>query len=370
MPLRFRPNVLAMRPYSPGRPIEEVQRELGLDDVIKLASNENPLGPSPLAVAAIREAADKLHLYPDAATFELRQALGAHTGFPADQIVPGNGSDELLTLLGLILLGSEADEVVVGDPSFVRYDATAQLAPCKLIRVPLNSQMEMDLEAMAAAVNSNTRIIFLANPNNPTGTIFRKAAFETFLASIPDHVCVVMDEAYFEFAAHVPDYPNGLDFVHRYPNVVVLRTLSKAYGLAGVRVGYMVSSLEIADAVNRVRPPFDVNTLAQVGAVAGLKDEEYRRRSVEHNQKAIQRLSAALQQQGAKVFESYANFVLADMGEPAEPLFQALLRKGVIVRSGHVLGLPTCLRVSVGTDEEIERFVAALEAVMKEKATV
>ncbi len=369
MPPKIRPNVLEMQPYSPGRPIAEVQRELGLDDVIKLASNENPLGPSPKAVEALRKAADQLHLYPDAAAFELRAAISSHFNVAADQVVIGNGSDELITLLGQALILGPEDEVLVGDPSFVRYDAVAHVAPCRLVKVPVDAEMALDLEAMATKIGPNTRMIFLANPNNPTGTIYRKAAFDRFLSQVPESTTVVLDEAYCDFAMEEADYPHGLEYVATHPNVVVLRTLSKAYGLAGIRAGFMVASPEIADALNRIRAPFAVNALAQVAGIAALQDPEFLARSLSHNKKALATLSQALEAQGARVFPSYANFVLADMGEPAKPIFEALLRKGVIVRSGHVLGLPNCLRVSVGTDAEMVRFVEALEAVMQEKVT-
>ena len=359
--------MLQMQPYSPGRPIEEVQRELGLADVIKLASNENPLGPSPKVVEAISVAARRLSLYPDAACFELRTVIASTFGLNPDHVVVGNGSDELIGLLGQVLIQSPADEILAGDPSFVRYDAVACLAPCKLVKVPVDAELIIDLEAVAEATTPQTRIIFLANPNNPTGTIYRRAAFEKFLAQIPEHVAVVLDEAYCDFAAQEADYPNGLDYLAKHNNVVVLRTLSKAYGLAGIRVGFMVGSSELVDAINRARGPFNVNSLAQAAAITALQDHEYLQRSLAHNGKALKALSEALTAHGARVYASYANFVLADMGEPAKPIFEALMRKGVIVRSGHVLGLPNCLRVSVGTDEEVVRFVEALEAVMKEK---
>lgn len=367
MPPEIRPNVLQMHPYSPGRPIEEVQRELGLSDVIKLASNENPLGPSPKVVEAIREAAPRLSLYPDAACFELRATIARTFDVSADQVTVGNGSDELIGLLGQVLIQSHIDEILVADPSFVRYDAVANISPCQLVKVPVDGDLIIDLQAMAAAITPRTRMVFLANPNNPTGTIYRRVAFERFMSQVPSGVTVVLDEAYCDFAASEPDYPNGLDYLAQHDNVVVLRTLSKAYGLAGIRVGFMVASEIIVDAINRARGPFNVNSLGQVAAIAALNDADYLAQSLAHNAKALETLSKALTAHGARVYPSHANFVLADMGEPAKPLFEALLRKGVIVRSGHVLGLPNCLRISVGTDAEMVRFVEALEAVMKEK---
>lgn len=361
--LRIRSEVLAMQPYSPGKPIEETQREFGLSQVIKLASNENPLGPSPKAVEAIRSAVGQLHLYPDAAGYNLRHALAKKFSVPPDQILLGNGSDELLHYLGLIMLEGRQDEIVVGHPSFVRYEAAARLAGSKIIRVPLTADLRHDLPAMAAAITESTRMVFIANPNNPTGTIVTRTEFEDFLESIPRSVMVVMDEAYAEFAAHEPSYPTSLDYLDT-GRVVGLRTFSKAYGLAGIRVGYGWSSYDVADAINRARQPFDVNSLAQVAAIAALEDENFLTRTLEENRHSLSRIESAFRAVGLSCTPSYANFVCADLRQPAEPIFRALLEKGVIVRSGHVLGMPNHLRVSAGTRAESEQFAAALYAVM------
>ena len=361
----IRPNVLDMTPYSPGKPIDEVKRELGLERVIKLASNENPLGPSPLAVAAIKAAADQIHLYPDGASFSLRDALSKHYDLPLKQIIVGNGSDELIHLLGQLFLGWPDDEVIVGYPSFVRYAAAAGLADCRLVRIPLTSDMRLDLQAMADAVNSHTKLVFIANPNNPTGTIVNEQEVRRFLNAIPDHVVVVLDEAYFEFAEGAAGYPNSLDFVRSHPNVVGMRTFSKTYGLAGIRVGYAFVSDEISDAIDRAREPFNVNFMGQVAAIAALKDGDHLRQTVELNRRGLLRMEEAFAELGAKPFKSYANFIMADLGRPARPVFQALLERGVITRSGDVLGMPTCLRVSVGTDEEVTIFIEELTKILK-----
>ena len=360
----FRSNVLKMTPYSPGKPIDEVKRELGLTRVIKLASNENPLGPSPLAVAAVREAADQIHLYPDGSAHLLRQALSKHYNLPISQIVIGNGSDEIIHLLGQIMLGAAEDEIIVGHPSFVRYDAAAGLADCKLVRVPLTIDMRIDLVAIAQAVTPNTKLIFIANPNNPTGTIVSESELDALMASVPSSVVVVVDEAYFEFADGTPEFPNSLDYVRRYPNVVGMRTFSKTYGLAGIRVGYAFVSDPISDAIDRAREPFNVNCLAQVAAVAALSDINHLRQTVELNRRGLNRMNMAFLDLGATPFTSYANFIMADLGRPARPVFQALLERGVITRSGDVLGLPNCLRVSVGTDEEVGIFIEELSLIL------
>jgi len=369
MTLPIRPNVLRMEPYSPGKPISEVKRELGLDRVVKLASNENPLGPSPLAVEAVKKAAEEMHVYPDGAAFELKEAISAKFGIPGNQLLVGNGSDEIIHLLGLLFLGNEGDEMLVGFPSFVRYDAAAHLAPAKLVQVPLDADYRHDLPAMAKAITPNTRMVFVANPNNPTGTIVRKAEFESFLNDVPENVVVVLDEAYYEFAADEPDLPVSTDYLKQGRNVIGLRTFSKAYGLAGIRVGYGFAPAAVVDAYHRAREPFNVNRLAQAAGIAALQDDDHVRRTVENNRRGLDRLAGVFREIGAKPIESFANFAYADLGRPARPVFQALLARGVIVRSGEGLGNPTCLRVSVGTEEEMDIFETAMREVASELLT-
>lgn len=361
----IRPNVLGLRPYSPGRPIADVQRELGLSDIIKLASNENPMGPSPKAVEAMRRALSQVHVYPDAMSAEARSAIASRYDLPVSQLLVGNGSEELIALIGQVFIQSETDEIIAGDPSFARYETAASCAPCRFVAVPLDDELRIDLVAVANAITPRTRIIFLANPNNPTGTIFRKAAFEAFRQRLPDHVVLVLDEAYCEFAKSDPFYPDGLESLA--PNIIVLRTFSKSHGLAGIRAGFMVAAPEIIDAVGRVQAPFAVNNLAQVAIVAALQDDDHLHQTIELNARGRSRLTAALEGEGFRVYESHANFILVDVAEPAQPVYEALLRKGVIVRGGHVLGLPTCLRVSIGTDAEVDRFLEAFKSVTEAK---
>lgn len=364
----LRPNVLKMQPYPPGKPIEEVQRELGLTDVVKLASNENPLGPSPLAVEAIRNAAEKLHLYPDARAFDLVRAIADRYAISHENVLVGNGSDELIHLLGLVLIDSPNDEVIVGDPSFVRYDAAAYLAPCKLTKVPLDQQDRHDLTAISKAITKDTAIVFIANPNNPTGTIVGRKDLDAFVRDMPAHVTLVLDEAYVEFAEHDPEYKSSLDFVREDKRVVGLRTFSKAYGLAGIRLGFLFADEALVNAIHRAREPFNTNHLAQVAGLAALGDREHLRRTLENNARNRARIEDALREVGGKPVPSYTNFVFAEMGQPTEPIFRRMLELGVIIRSGHVLGRPTALRVSVGTDAETDRFIAALESAMREPA--
>jgi len=364
----IRPNVQGMRAYSPGKPIDEVRREFGLDRIIKLASNENPWGPSPLGVAAAQDALASANFYPDGAAYELRKALSDHHGVPIEQIVAGDGSDELIQLLGLTLLGSPDDEVVMGDPSFVQYASVAALAPCKLIRAPLDSEARHDLDAMAAACTAKTKIVFIANPNNPTGTVVDRVSFEAFLSRLPESAVLVLDEAYFEFArAYCDDYPSSQDYLS-HGRVVGLRTFSKAYGMAGMRVGYGFFPTWLADGVNRVRAPFNVNCMAQAAGAAAISDTAHLKKTIDGTREGLKKLNEIFSRVGAKVAPSFANFVWADLGQPARPIFDALLAKGIIVRPGDVLGNPNALRVSVGTPDELEMFEAALVEVMKAPA--
>lgn len=364
MSLPIRPSVLSMQPYSPGKPIEEVQRELGLTRVVKLASNENPLGPSRAAVEAVRKEAENLHIYPDAGAFALKEAIAARYKIARQHILTGNGSDEIIHLLGLITLESPENEVIVGDPSFVRYDATAQIADCRLVKVPLTSDLRHDLPAMAAKVNSNTKMLFVANPNNPTGTIVTREELRELLESVPQHVLVVLDEAYCEFAEHDNNFATSLEFVEHYPNVVGLRTFSKAYGLAGIRIGYGFASLEVVDAINRAKEPFNTNILAQVAAIAALKDSEHVEATVKNNKAGAKVITDALEKHGGSSLPTYANFVFSDLGVDTRPIFDALMREGVIVRPGDIFGCPTYLRISIGTQEENLFFAEALDRVM------
>ena len=356
----IRQNVLGMKPYPPGKPISEVKRELGLEKVVKLASNENPFGPAPKAIEAVQKAAFEMHHYPDGSVFELKQVLSAKYGVPTDQIMVGNGSDELIHLVGMVLLGSPDDEMIVGDPSFSRYDASAYLAPSKLIKVPLDSDFRHDLPAMARAVTESTKILWIANPNNPTGTIVRKPEVDRLLRDIPSSVLVVLDEAYFEFAEHEPGFPISTEYLAQGHNVLGLRTLSKIYGLAGIRIGFGFGLSYLVDAVHRAKEPFNVNSLAQVAAIAAFDDEDHLRKTIDNNRLGIQRLNRVFEELGCKPCESFGNFVYVDLGRPAKGLFDALLKEGVITRTGDVFGQPNCMRITVGTPEEMDFFVEKL----------
>ena len=360
-----RPGVLKLRPYVPGKPIEEVKRELGLPadfSIIKLASNENVLGPSPRAVEAMENAAQNVWLYPDDTCFALKNALAEFHNLAPEQFVIGNGSDEIIHFLALAFL-DEGDEVVFGEPSFVQYKAAAMMADCAFHAVPLDGAMKHDLTAMREAINDQTKLVFIANPNNPTGTTVSQSDFENFLADLPPRVIVVLDEAYHEYVAD-PNSPNALDYLKNH-NVVALRTFSKAYALAGLRCGYGVARPELAQFLQQVRGPFNVNSLAQAAALAGLEDQDHIEKSVEMNAAGRQQLGAAFKEMGLEWVPSQANFVLGNIQKPAKTAFNDLLRHGVIVRTGDPFGLPNWLRVTVGTREMNERFLGALGEVIE-----
>ncbi len=361
-----RQSVLKLRPYVPGKPIEEVKRELGLPDdfsIIKLASNENVLGPSPRAVEAMRAATENVWLYPDDTCFELKNALAAHWKLTPQHFIIGNGSDEIIHFLALAFLDKErGDEVIFGAPSFVQYKAAAMIADCAFHAVPLDPNMVHDLAAMKSQISDKTRLIFIANPNNPTGTTVTRAAFETFLEDLPPHVIVVLDEAYDEYVA-AEDNPRALDYIQNH-NVVSLHTFSKAYGLAGTRVGYGIARPELMQFLQQVRGPFNVNTLAQVAAIAALGDQNHLQNSVKVNAQGRAQLQQAFGEMGLEFIPSQANFVLVNIGRDAAASFNELLRRGVIVRTGTPFGLDSWLRVTVGTREMNQRFISALREVL------
>lgn len=355
------PGVQALSPYQPGKPIDELKRELGLTDIIKLASNENPLGASPLAQAAVKAALAELAIYPDGNGFVLKAALQKHFGFAPERLTLGNGSNDILELVGRAFL-REGDEAVYSQHAFAVYPLVVQAVGAKGIEVPARNWGH-DLPAMAAAITPRTRVVFIANPNNPTGTWFEQAAFEAFMAQVPEQVLVVLDEAYVEYVTQ-PSALNGFDFLGRYPNLLVSRTFSKAYGLAALRVGYAVASEDITNILNRVRQPFNVNSLALVAAAAALDDTDFVARSRALNAEGMRQLEAGLMRMGLGVIPSRGNFLAFDLGRPGLPVFDALLRRGVIVRPITSYGMPTHLRVTIGLPAENDRFLSTLQQVL------
>jgi len=349
--------------YEPGRPIEEVARELGFsdaDEIMKLASNENELGPSPKALIAMREAAATMHRYPDGGTFYLRRALAERLGVAPEQILPGNGSNELLELLGHVFL-RPGRNIVVAEYAFVVYRLVAAMFGADVRSVAMR-ELTHDLDAMTAAVDEDTAIVFVANPNNPTSTIVRPEEIARMMRDVPDHVIVCFDEAYIEMLP--PDErPDTLAYVREGRNVIVMRTFSKAYGLAGLRIGYGVAPEECVRLLNRVRQPFNVNAMAQAAALAALDDEEHVARTREMVREGMDYICEAMARIGVPAVRGAANFLLVETGNGRQ-VFQALQRMGVIVRPMDGYGLPDTVRVTVGMPGQNERFVVALSSVL------
>lgn len=357
--LRVREQVNRLRPYSPGKPIEELKRELGLEQIIKLASNENAFGPSMLAVQAVTGALAETNRYPDSSCFTLKQRLAARLGVGENQIIVGNGSDGLLKLIAETFV-SPGDEVVMPHPSFVQYEFVGTLMGGRCVSVPLSEDLWLDLGAMLEHISSRTRLVFICNPNNPTGTAVSREALAWFLDNLPPGPITVIDEAYLEYADS-DEVADGLDFVRRGDRIIVLRTFSKVHGLAGLRIGYGVSTPEIIEVIGRTREPFQVNRLAQVAAEAALDDQEHIDRCRRLNLQEKEYLYRGFRRLGIRFIPSQANFILIEVPGRGVDHFENMLRDGVIVRPGEPIGVPGYLRVTVGTREENERFLGSLE---------
>jgi len=351
-----------IKPYIPGKPVSEVQRELGLDEVEKLASNENIFGPSPKVVEAIKKAAGEVNFYPDGGCYYLRNKLAEKFGGEFENVVIGNGTDELIRILCVSTLGPD-DEVVFAEPSFVMYKISAMVADATLVTTGLRDDMSHDIPAMLDRITDHTKLVFVCNPNNPTGTITKKADVEKLLDGVPSHVLVVFDEAYYEYVDD-PDYPQTMEYFKAGKNVVVFRTFSKAYGLAGLRIGYGFVSAELGDVFHRVRNPFNVNQVAQDAAIAALDDEDHVKAALEFNRKGREQFYSECGRLGIKYVPTQANFILVDVGRDSVEVFNELLKKGVIVRPGSHLGFPTHLRISIGTEEANNKLFRALEELL------
>ena len=356
-------SVVKIRPYVPGKPIEELGREQGWTDlstVVKLASNENPLGPSPRAAAAVHQAVPQLHRYPESGAYYLRERLSAQLGVAPEQLVFGNGSNEVLVMIGNAFLRPGL-EALTGQYAFLVYGLVAALCGATFKEAPARDY-GFDLDAIADAITERTRVVFVANPNNPTGTRVRRAELERFLARVPEHVIVVLDEAYFEYVED-REYPNGVNYLGGPARVVVTRTFSKIYGLAGLRIGYGVMPAEAALVLERARQPFNINSLAQAAATAALDDWEHVERSVRVNRQGKTQLHEGMERLGLKVVPSWTNFLLVHIGE-AQRVSDALMNKGVIGRPLANYALPEFLRFTIGTPPENERLLAALAEVL------
>ena len=360
----FRKELAQFQPYVPGKPIEEVKKEYGLTEIEKLASNENQLGPSPLAIEAVRKALDDIYLYPESTAVDLKVDLAAHLGVKTENLVIGNGGEELLFLIAQTFI-NEGDEVVVASPSFGIYNTTTGLLGAVVKTVPFKNKT-YDFESFLEAVNENTKLLYICNPNNPTGNIVTEKELDHFLTKLPEDEVVVLDEAYYEYAVVDPDYPNSLKYLESRPNTVILRTFSKASGIAGLRVGYLITSEHIAAEMNKAKLTFNVNRLAQEAARGALKDQQHIARSVELNYKSLDAMKTFFDEEGLDYFESRANFIFVDVKKHSKEVFEALMRKGVIVRPGFFWGWDSWIRVSTGTMAQTEKFISCLKEVLKD----
>lgn len=355
----FKKHIQAIHPYEPGKPIKELEREMGLRNIIKLASNENPLGPSPKAVRAVRREIAGLHLYPEGSCHYLISRLSQELGIDKNCLIAGNGSNEIIELLARGFL-REGDEVLSSECSFLVYPILSQVCGAKFVSVPMKDY-RYDLKALAAAITEKTKLIFIANPNNPTGTYVTKQEVEEFLSRVPNHAVVCFDEAYVDFV-DAKDFPHMIQHIKSgKQNLIILRTFSKAYGLAGLRVGYGVASPEMIGYLHKIRQPFNVNSLAQTAAAAALDDRSFLWRTKRLVSSGRIYLMKCFQKLGLKALPSQANFVLVDVKHDGQKVFQWLLEKGMIVRSMKAYGLPTWIRVTVGKRGQNVRFYKLLK---------
>jgi histidinol-phosphate aminotransferase len=349
--------------YQPGKPIEEVKRELGLKEVIKLASNENPFGSSPQVKAAIEAELANISLYPDGGSVELSGVLAKFLGVETNQLIFGAGSDEIILMIARAYLVA-GDEAVMASHTFPQYKHNCEIEGAVCKEVPLKDGTH-DLPAMLAAVTERTKIVWLCNPNNPTGTLLSHGEVERFLKAVPANVLVVLDEAYYEYCMS-GEYPRSLELLKQYPNVIILRTFSKIYGLASLRIGYGIGHPDVIRTINQVREPFNTSRFAQAAAIAAIRDQEFIEKCRKANAEGIAYIGGELKRLGLSAYPAHGNFMMIDVKRPAKLVFEALLRKGIIVRGGHALDFPTSIRVTVGSREQNEKFVAALEQVLGE----
>jgi histidinol-phosphate aminotransferase len=351
-----------MKPYVPGKPIEEVQREYGLTDIIKLASNENPLGPSPKAIEAMKAACEHVSLYPDGNCFALRNIVGKYLGIDPGYLSFGTGSDELIREIGNAFL-EKGDSVIQGDPTFSQYEGAAVVNGCECCAVPNVGIDSYNVDAIINNINDKTKLVFIANPNNPTGTMLTHAQIERILSAIPKRAILVLDEAYYEYNER-SDYPNAIPWVLEGKNIILLRTFSKIYGLAGLRLGYAIARPELIGYIERVRLPFNVSSVAQAAAIASIADQDHVKRSRQLNSEGKHYFYGEFERMGLPYAKSEANFVWVNIKTDCKKVFIEMLKRGVIIRTGDIFGCPTHVRISIGKPEENTRCINVLEEVL------
>jgi histidinol-phosphate aminotransferase len=358
--------IVGLPVYQPGKPMEEVKREYNLTEVIKLASNENPFGSSPRVRDAILKECTNVGVYPDGASFQLRKALANHYQMEGNGIIFGNGSDEVIQLIARAFLGDK-DNTIMATPTFPIYKTNAQIEGAEVIEVPLHNGTH-DLAQMKAQINEQTKVVWICNPNNPSGTYVSHDEIVSFLDDVSSDVLVVLDEAYFEYAT-AEDYPDSVPLLDKWNNLIILRTFSKIYGLAGLRIGYGLGSPEVINHINRVRGPFNSNRVAQAAANVALEDQEYVQYCREENQRGLEQFYQAFDELSLFYYPSQGNFILVDFDRPGNEVFEELLKQGIIVRSGEALGFPTFIRITVGTEEQNQKIIEVISKLLLKGAS-
>jgi histidinol-phosphate aminotransferase len=356
-----RKGILYLKPYLPGEPIEEVQGKLGLKEIVKLSSNENSSGPSPEAISALEAELENISRYPDPSCTLLRRAMAEKLGVRADMIIVANGCDNIISMIGAAYI-NEGDEVIMADPTFPVYESVTRIMGGRPVPVKLMNFIH-DLDGMAGRIGPKTKLVFLCNPNNPTGTLVPEEALNRFLAALPDHVVLVTDEAYIDYISE-KDYPDGISLLGSDLNLITLRTFSKIYGLAGLRIGFAVGRRDLISLLERVREPFTVNRMAQAAALGGLRDEGHVERILRINEEGKAFLYGEFQRLEIDYVPTQANFVFVDFKRDSEGIYHALLKEGVLIRPGSVWGYPTCARITIGAMDENRRFIEKLEGVL------
>jgi len=359
----YRKELANLKVYVPGKPVEEVMKEYGLTEITKLASNENPLGPSPKAIEAIQKEASGIHIYPDGVAADLTGKLAEHWSVKPEQIMMGNGGEQVLFLIAQTFI-NEGDEAIMANPSFALYDITVTLMGGKPVVLPLTKDFKHDFKGFVNAVTDKTKLVYVCNPNNPTGNIMTKEEVNYLADNLPEHVVLVLDEAYFEYAVKNPDYIDGLEILNRRPNTVILRTFSKVAGLAGLRVGYAISTPEIITEMKKIKGVFNSNRIAQKAAIASLDDQAHIDKTVDLNYQSLGRMKEFFVERGLTYVEPNTNFVFVNIGRDSRVVFEELMKRGVVIRPGFLWGFDDYLRVSTGTMEQTEKFITALGEIL------